>query len=91
MSTDRKTGKVRLQWVAIIRTGESEKPSSKDTMQILHDIQEHETEINQKDHILEASLREIDKVIRPILEEDLPVIQNHHIQFDDLSDRQEKL
>lgn len=91
VSTDRKTGKVRLQWVAIIRTGESEKPSSKDTMQILHDIQEHETEINQKDHILEASLREIDKVIRPILEEDLPVIQNHHIQFDDLSDRQEKL
>lgn len=91
LSTDRKTGTLRLQWVVIIRVGESFPPISTDTMVILQEIQAREHEINQEDREYEKYLVEIDTVIKPILEEDIPESQGSHIIFDNLKTRQEEL
>ena len=91
LSTDRKSGKIRLQWVVLLRDGESEKQDTSDTMRLLRNIQKREPEINQEDREYEKSIQWIDKDIRPILEEDLPEVRDNHIQFDNLRDRQDKL
>ena len=91
LSTDRKSGKVRLQWVVILRDSYCESPDNTDTMLLLQEIQERETEINQQDRAFEKSLEWIDEHIRPILEEEMPETHNSHIQFDNLRDRQEHL
>ena len=91
LSNDRKTGKIRLQWIVILRTGKSSNPISKDTMQILEEMQAREQEINFEDREYEKSLGRIDGIIKPILEESIPEPNGNYLQFYSLRGRQEKL
>ena len=90
LSTDRKSGKLRLQWVVIIRTGDASKPTSNDTMAILHEMQTHEHELNIADAEFVKTVEYLDQIVKPILEEEMPKGGNS-LQFENLRDRQEKL
>ena len=91
LSTDRRTGKIRLQWVVIIRKSDVVQPSKTDTMLILQEIQEHESEVNRDDFAFENNLSGLDKIIKPFLEGDMPSAENNSIHFDNLRERQEQL
>lgn len=90
LSTDRRSGKIRLQWVVIIRTGDVAKPTSNDTMEILREIQSCEQEMNLEDTEYVKTIEYLDQIIKPILEEEMPTSGND-ILFENLRDRQEKL
>lgn len=93
LSTDRKTGKIQLQWVIIIRFENKPENREIDTMLALHEIQKNEKEINNTDRELESTsrIKLLDSMLRPFLEAELPVAHDHSIQFDDLRDRHKKL
>lgn len=93
LSTDRKTGKVQLQWVVIIRVDIEKQNNESDTMLALREIQKNEKEINDSDRRFERTneIRLLDQMIKPLLEEKLPEEQENSIQFDDLSMRQKRL
>ena len=93
LSTHRKTGKIQLQWVVIIRMEAKPDSIKNDTMLALREVQEHEKEINDADREFETTnkVKMLDSLLRPLLEEDLPIAHNHSIQFDDLRIRQKRL
>ena len=93
LSTDRRTGKIQLQWVVIIRAETKPESTKSDTMLALREVQEHEKEINDADRELERSnkIKMLDSLLRPLLEAELPIANDHSIQFDDLRNRQKKL
>ena len=90
LSTDRRSGKIRLQWIVIIKTGDASKPISNDTMAILQEMQKHERELNLSDVEFMKTIECIDQVVKPILEEEIPA-GGKYILFENLRDRQEKL
>jgi len=93
LSTDRRTGKIQLQWVVIIRAETKPESTKSDTMLALREVQEHEKEINDADREFERSnkIKMLDSLLRPLLEAELPIANDHSIQFDDLRNRQKKL
>lgn len=93
LSTDRKTGKVQLQWVVIIRVDIEKQNNESDTMLALREIQKNEKEINESDRRFERTneIRLLDQMIKPLLEEQLPEEQENSIQFEDLRMRQKRL
>ena len=92
-STDRKPGKIRLQWVVIIRLESNSQSKVNDTMMLLREMQSKEQEINQTDYEFEQNVEVIllDQMIKSLLEEEIPSSRRNQILFSNLKERHEQL
>lgn len=97
LSTERNLLVPHLHWVIIIKIKDNTKMiendiiiNERDTVEIVRQAQRQAKEIDRTDELFlcENGINEIDKLIRPVLEEALPFPKEHYIMFDELSERQ---
>ena len=95
ISTDRNTGNVHAQWVALVRVGKNKKPWPSALLKVPkegRDFEEREKaaeKVNELDKkILDSEwLEKIDGLIKPHLTEKFPAETKEYIQFDMLDER----